>query len=253
MSERPKLGKTPATPEDRDFRLTRYLTELPKPPKKFGFGLLYPAWGMLGNDRYGDCVFAGAAHETMVWTKLRRGIGTSFDDKSVLSDYAALTGFDPSDPGSDNGTDMGEAAHYRQKSGIGDAHGVRHRIAAYVWLDKGDWSQLVTAMYIFGCVGIGFEFPDTAWDQFDQGLPWEVTDLDSPIDGGHYVPGVGTQMSTDWLACVTWGRRQIMAREFYEDYSDEAVVYLSEEQIRSDGKGLHGFDLDTLKKDLEAL
>lgn len=249
-----KLGKTIATPDERDFKLSRYLDiALPKPPKVFGFGLLYKDWKTYGNDRWGDCVFAGAAHETMVWTKLRHGNPVSFSDGAVLSDYSALTGFDPHDPSSDQGTDMGEAAKYRQKTGVVDDHGNRHKIAAYVWLDKGDWSQLVTAMFIFGCVGIGFYFPETAWDQFDQGLPWEPTNLDSPIDGGHYVPGVGTQMASDWLACVTWGKRQIMSREFYEDYSDEAVVYLSEEQIRSDGKGLHGFDLATLNADLAAL
>jgi hypothetical protein len=34
---------------------------------------------------------------------------------------------------------------------------------------------------------------------------------------------------------------------------DEAYALLSEEQIRSDGKGLHGFDLAQFKADLAAL
>src|SRR5215468_8854266 len=123
-----KLGKKPARPGAVKFKLANYLVKLklPTPPQVFGHeGLIGANWGMLGNDQYGDCVWAGAAHETMLWNK-EAARAVSFSDKSVLSDYSAATGFDPNDPSTDQGTDMQAAASYRKKTGIRDAKGKRH-------------------------------------------------------------------------------------------------------------------------------
>src|SRR4029077_17824696 len=96
-----KLGKLPPIEDSRDLRLTSYLTTLPSPPAIFGFGGLYPDWGTLGNDKYGDCVFAGADHETMLWNKVRGGHDVLIGAADALSDYSAVTGFDPKDPNTD--------------------------------------------------------------------------------------------------------------------------------------------------------
>jgi hypothetical protein len=39
------------------------------PSKRLNARFAVAHWGMLGNDHYGDCVWAGAAHETMLWNK----------------------------------------------------------------------------------------------------------------------------------------------------------------------------------------
>jgi hypothetical protein len=66
-------------------------------PKKVGHGGLIASqgWAMLGNDHYGCCVWAGAAHETKLWTYEGSNKNTWFRDKDVLADYAQCTGFDP--------------------------------------------------------------------------------------------------------------------------------------------------------------
>lgn len=259
-----KLGKLPAAPRPTDLKLATYAKKsaLPKPTAVFGYGKLYADWGMLGNgpdptvekgfQGAGDCVFAGAAHETMVWRKLRHGVDTPMSGKTTIEDYSELTGYVLDDPSTDYGTDMHDAAGYRKRIGIRDANEDRHRIAAYLFLRAGDFSQAVTAAYTFGAVGVGFEFPNSAWDQFDAGEPWDDVG-DDQIDGGHYVPGVGSMDSSGQLTCLTWGKRQVMTKAFYEKYVDEAVVYLSEEQIRGDGEGIHGLNLTELKADLAAL
>jgi hypothetical protein len=92
-----KLGKKPARPGAVKFKLANYLdkAKLPTPPKMFGHqGLIGANWEMLGNDHYGDCVWAGAAHETMLWNK-EAGRIIAFNDQSVLKDYSAVTGFNP--------------------------------------------------------------------------------------------------------------------------------------------------------------
>jgi hypothetical protein len=252
-----RLGKKAARPNAVAFKLEKYLipAKLPVPPSVFGReNLLGPDWGMLGNDNLGDCVWAGAAHETMLWNK-EAGSVVNFSNTGVLSDYSAVTGYDPNDPQhTDNGTDMQQAASYRRGTGVIDAAGTRHKIAAYVGLQVGDFDQLVLAMYLFGAAGIGFNFPVSAWNQFDTGVPWDVVaGTPAPTDG-HYVPGLGRDPDGN-IVVVTWGKTQLMTRKFYETYNDETVAYLSEEMLLPGPKpkSLDGFDLDQLQADLDAL
>lgn len=64
-----KLGKAPARPGAVAFRFSDFAktAQMPAPPRNFGHNRLVKTWGMLGNDTAGDCVFAGAAHEIMLW------------------------------------------------------------------------------------------------------------------------------------------------------------------------------------------
>ena len=45
----------------------------------------------------------------------------------------------------------------------------------------------------------------------------------------------------------------MFTRAFYEQYNDESWVYITNEELRSDGKGLHGFDIQKLNSYLSAL
>jgi hypothetical protein len=249
-----KLGKKPAAPRRTDLKFADFATgiKLPNVPSKFGHGTEYRDWKMLGNDRYGDCVWAGAAHEHMLLNKVVHRVDVPFDDQAVLGDYSAATGFNPNDPSTDNGTDVHEALAYRRKTGIADANGTRHQIGAYVSLDPKNWEHLEQAAYIFGAVGIGFEFPASAMDQFNAGQPWDYV-AGSQIEGGHYVPTVGSVHAKDQATAITWGKRQVFTVSFYEQYNDEAWVYITQEELRSDGKGLHGFDMEKLNAALVAL
>lgn len=249
-----KLGKLPATHDERDLKFAKYASTvvLPKVPSRFGFGTLYGGdWGMLGNNSVGCCTIAGAAHETMLWNRIG-GHPVNMTAPWVIGDYSAVTGYNPNDPSSDRGANVRDVLKFRTVTGVADGHGLRHKIAAYVALDAKDWDQLLLATYIFGAVGIGFEFPASAMDQFNAGQVWNVVP-GSPIEGGHYVPIVGTMARTKRATCVTWGARQELTKAFYLEHNDEAYALLSEEQLRSDGRGLHNFDLATLRADLAAL
>jgi hypothetical protein len=248
-----KLGKKPARPGAVKFKLASYLIkpQLPTPPKVFGHQALIGAnWQMLGNDRYGDCVWAGAAHETMLWNKEAKRV-IPFDNAHVLKDYSAVTGFDPNDPNTDQGTDMQEAASYRRKTGVRDKHGKRHKVIAYLALKIGDPDQLALAMYLFGATGIGIRFPNTAMDQFNAGKPWDVA-KNAKIEGGHYIPGLGRDAKGN-IIVVTWGKIQLMTPRFYKKYCDEVVAYVSSEALDAGGKSLEGFNLAQLRSDLNAL
>ena len=250
-----KLGKTPARRGAVKFKLSAYLVKhkLPTPPKMFGHqGLIgSKKWGLFANDLYHDCVWAGAAHETMLWNKeAHRPV--KFTDKNVLKAYAAVTGFSPKDPTTDRGTDIQHAASYRRKTGVLDARGKRHKIHAYLALKPGDVDLLAIAMYLFSAVGIGLRLPERAMKQFAAGKPWDVVP-GRHRTGGHYVSGVGRDIKGNFVV-VTWGRLQVMTPRFYKKYCDEAIAYISEEMlVPPRDTTLEGLDLAQLAADLKGL
>jgi hypothetical protein len=259
VTPRYKLGKKPFEPSPKDFKLKDVLkTSLPTIPPNhgFGYGNLYSDWGMLGNDQYGDCVFAGADHEVMLWNKLAKKIDVPFTRDNALADYGAVTGFDPRTGNNDNGTVVRDSLNYRRSTGLVDANGNRHQIQAYASIDAKDFDLLRQCVYTFGVVGIGFEVPNSIWNQFDAAQPWDVVTPDGGIDGGHYVPIVG---STDenHVTFITWGQRTIMTRAFYEKYNDEAWVPLTNEELFTRKSGavnnVHHIDWDTLNSMLTSL
>lgn len=247
------LGKKPARKGAVSFAFETYFNakEFPTPPVVFGKTSLVTEWGVLANDTKSDCVFAGAAHETMLWNaESGAKPGLSFSDECVLSDYSAVTGYDPNNPDSDQGTDMQQAAAYRQKIGIMDAGGARHRIDSYVAIKPGNVEQLALATYLFGAVGVGIQFPSNAFDQFDNAEPWRVVS-GSELNGGHYVPCVGRNSHGNFLV-VTWGRLHGVTPGFLARYMDEGISYLSAEMLK-DNLSRRGFDYETLKTDLHKL
>lgn len=256
-----KLGKKPASHDDRDLLFSRFLVSatLPKVPARFGHGTAYSNWQMLGNgpddsvepgfQGAGDCVFAGAAHESMLWNKLG-GKKVTFTGANAISDYSAVTGYVVGDDNTDQGTDVRTALKYRVKTGVIDSKGIRHKIAAYVKLDPKNWDQLMEAAYIFGVVGIGFEFPDSAMDQFNQNKDWDVVQ-GAQIEGGHYVPVVG-RTSTLKGGAVSWAKRQGFTKAFYEAYNDETWALVSQEELKN-GKNERGFDFAGLNTALSQL
>lgn len=246
-----KLGKAAARKGAIKFALTDYLdlTKFPKIPDTFGHEdvIKNNDWQVLGNDKVGNCVFAGAAHETMIWSRLG-GNPANFNEAVTIQVYSEVTGYNAADPQSDAGTDMEYAAQYRRKTGILDANGVRHKVAAYLAINPGNLQQHLIAMYLFGAVGIGVRFPDSAMEAFRENDVWDVVP-NSNIEGGHYVPLVAKR---HYIECVTWGKIQTMTEEFFQRYNDESIVYLSEEMFIN-RKSPEGFDYDQLLTDLRNL
>jgi hypothetical protein len=213
---------------------------------------------MLGNDQWGDCVWAGAAHEHLL-TSTVAGKPAAFDDDGVLSDYSAATGFDPNagPPGNnptDRGTNVRSALGYRRSTGIVDAAGTRHKIGAYLALDvsrirSGDFSEVAEAAYLFGAVGVGIQVPQSAETEFDEHKMWSYVE-GSPNAGGHYVPIVAHRKH---IECVTWGRVQPMGQRFVSHYVDEAWAIVNPDFLDVNGKSPQGFDMGQLQADLAQL
>jgi hypothetical protein len=252
-----KLGKLPARylASDRLFTSFRNASTPVTVPAVFGHGNTFADWGMNGNDQWGDCVFAGGAHETELINNLSHGGVTGQEvikvtTENSLSDYSAVTGFKFTEA-TDRGTDVHNALDYRLKTGLVDSTGKRHKIAAYVALEVGNMQHLHEAIFLFSAVGIGFEVPSYAQEQFSANQVWSVQAKNAQIEGGHYVPLVGVPAVGN-LAAITWGRRQVMTDAFYQQYCDEAWAFLTLEDLNAKTqKSWGGYGWKELSEDLK--
>lgn len=242
-----KLGKAPARPGAVTFKFTDFasVNKMPTPPNNFGHEKLIRTWGMLGNDVAGDCVFAGAGHEIMLWNA-EIGQRVDISDQSALKNYSALTGYDSkqTDPvtgenPTDLGTDVAQWLSYRRKRGFFDDHGVFHRIGAYIALEPGNVDQLRYASYYFDGVGIGVNFPSQWMDIFSQGgRTWPALRNPNYI-GGHYITSVAFREYRPVI--ITWGQKVELTRSAYAQTCDEAYAYLTPEKL-ANGIDLQGFN-----------
>ncbi len=238
-------GKRPAREGAVKLKFSQFFSasQLPTPPLIFGRPNLITQWGMFANDQLSDCVFAGAGHETMLWNAVAGNKIPEFNDANIITAYES-TGYTPGQPNTDQGSDMAEAAKYRQKIGIEDANGGTHKIDSYVELQPGNTDQLALAAYMFGAVGLGLRMTSNAMDQFDRAEPWSIV-KGSSSDGGHYVPVCGRNSHGNFLI-ITWGRLQAVTEEFISERMDEGICYISSDYFK-EGKTPRGFDAAALK------
>lgn len=235
-----RYGKKPARPGAVKLKFESFFSpsQLPTPPLVFGRPNLVPEWGLFANDRVADCVFAGAAHETMLWNAAIGNPIPSFTDAAVLNAYSICTGYISSLPQTDQGADMQAVAEYRRKTGILDNDMRCHKVDSYVSIKAGDIEEIALAAYLFGAIGIGLEMPVSAMQQFDHAEPWTPV-KGSPTDGGHYVSLVGRNSAGDFLV-VTWGRLHAVSPDFLIDRNDEGICYLTPEFLNKSPRGFDG-------------
>jgi hypothetical protein len=91
-----KLGLKPVKHQPK-LMLKKYLSSnLPTPPEKFGHvSLIQPH--MFKNDSLGDCAIAGSIEEIRLLNAERK-VTVPFSDTTAVTNYSAVTGYDPADP-----------------------------------------------------------------------------------------------------------------------------------------------------------
>ena len=242
-----KLGKAEARPGAVSFKFSDFasVSQMPPPPSTFGHEALVPSWGMLGNDTAGDCVFAGAGHEIMLWNA-EAGKRVDISTDTALKNYSRITGYDPSqtdpttgDNPTDQGTDVAQWLSARRKVGFLDDHGQPHKVGAYIALEPGNTDQLRYAAYYFDGVGIGVQFPQQWMDMFSQGgRTWPALRRPNYV-GGHYITAVAFRDHRPVI--VTWGKTVELTLGGYTQNCDEAYAYLTPEKL-ANGVDLEGFN-----------
>ena len=168
-----------------------------------------------------------------------------FNGDTVVAEYEAYCSYDRRTGEHDEGSDVREVMEWRQKKGIKDRAAKVHKIGPYLALEPKNLEHLYEACWLFECVGIGFEVPESAEIQFSEGKPWSVV-AGAEVVGGHYVPITG-RPNPAHAAFITWAKRCEMTNHFYETYNDEAWAYVSPEMFKSvTGKDYEGFNAEQL-------
>lgn len=232
-----------------DYLIEPKLPELPKG----GFGHVYAnvSGGLAqfyGNQKYGDCVLAGAAHEECHWAKSTGKLEPAFTEANIISQYLKLAG------GKDVGLDPVAVARHRVSHGISDAQGKVYKIKAFALIDNLD--QLAYGCYLFDLVGIGAYMPDSAEQLFAKHMPW--TDISQPPNKnrGHYFPALGRNRNGIWVNS-TWADYQGASDDWIKKYCFDAgggaLVYFSKNYLTESGKSREGFNEAQLDQDLKAI
>lgn len=234
-----KLGKQPKKKDPRNLKFAKYLGALPPIPTIIDHSEGITNWGMLGNDKIGDCAVVGPAHMIMAWTKRNNEYTPTMDE--IIKAYSDISGYDSKTGANDNGCNMLDVLKYWKNVGIGG-----HKIGAFAEVDIKDKQQILAALYLFHGIDAGYQMPASSMNQFSKNKPFIIV-RNSPLEGGHCMPI--KKADSKYMYPVTWGKMVQANYAWIAKYMDEAYVVISEDYITG-GKTLEGFDLATLTADL---
>nr|MCS3813381.1 hypothetical protein [Mucilaginibacter sp. X4EP1] len=243
-----KLGKLNPVHDSDTPQLANYLNlhTLPAAPAQYSYTGDITTWGMMNNDKIGNCTCAAAGHLIMEWTASNGKMVTP-TDADIISAYAAITGYNPATGANDGGAGVKEALNYWRKTGIAG-----HRIMGYAALEPQNHQYVMQSVYLFGGCYVGLSLPATAKTQ----LVWDVSATGTQGDGasgswgGHVVPVVG--YDANGLTIVTWGYTKTMTWNFWNAYCDESYAIISVD-FTTNKVAPNGFDLVSLKRDLQKI
>ncbi len=246
-----KTGLLRGPAPELHFRTYFLEHRLPPIPAVFGHQHLFPkdAWGMLGNDRMGDCTVASNMHCSMLFNKIVN-VQVRFTPLDAQDDYSAVSGYVPGDHTTDGGANMVQVCAYWQKTGMRDSHNKRHKIVGYLAVDHKHLDRVFAAAYLFDAVKLGVQIPASAERQFMAGHPWANVAGDD-ILGYHDVPLIG-RLANGNAVVVTWGRTQEVELSWLAQNLNEVVAVVSTESL-TNGKSEQGFDLSALLDDLQLI
>jgi len=247
-----KLGRKAIKKDPRTLKVSTYFTQLipPAPPSvDWTKGVI--DFGVMGNDRLGDCTICGIAHGIQVWTS-NASCMVTLPDETVIDYYTKFCGYNPTDPSSDRGgIELDILKQWRNSDFSG------HKLDAFTSVDFKTQEEVKTVINLFGGAYIGLSLPMTAQTQLQNGQVWDVVSRTfwdvlrgkPGTWGGHCVYVCGYDASG--VTCITWGKLQKMTWAFWNKYVDEAYALIGLDWFNTCGHTPLGFDINTLRGDLQ--
>lgn len=209
---------------------------LPAPPASVAVPAVAD-WGMLGNDRYGDCGVAGLEHGFMADAADTSVTETQASGQQAVTYYLKYTG------GQDDGVVLADYLAYVRRTGY-----YGRKVTAYAPVAVHDVPTLQTAITLYDFAYTGITVTGAMEGAFAAGKPWTTATLRGEELGGHCVPVVG--YDDEHLLAVTWGQVQAITYPAWHRMSGEAWAVITGELSRGDG---HGVSLAALTADLNRL
>ena len=168
------------------LKLGNYMDVAQLPPAPTSCDYSDPAMSVIsdeeGNDAYGDCVLAEEAHFIAVMTG-NAGKLFAYTRDMTLAAYSALTGFNASNPASDQGTDPLVCLNYFTQNAYADGS----KLAGYIQVDATNRAQVEFAISAFGNLKIWLSVPTAYISPFPSGngFVWDVAPPNP--DNGHCI------------------------------------------------------------------
>ena len=190
------------------------------------------SWGVMANDRLGDCVLACFGHVIEAWTSLSTGTPAVIPDAAIVQAYRDITGYDPATGRGDTGMTVMQGLNYWIATGIGG-----HRLISYRRLTTGLLNQIKQTIAEFGVCVITMGMNQAIRDAFLRGQPW-VNNYGA-ITEYHCVPILA--YDANYAECVTWGRLQRMNWAFFGTYATEVFIPIGPEMFKPNHLTFSGY------------
>jgi hypothetical protein len=198
-------------------------------------------YGMLGNDRYGCCTFAGFVHLVQAICLLLGVTPPNPGDAAVVQAYLLFT------HGQDTGANEADVLQALYATGI-----LGIDLVGYA-PGRGGLDELWSITEQFGAAYLGHMMPQPAQGQFQANEPWDLTgtSADNAIEGGHCTVGLAFDQNAEMAEVITWGKRQKVTFRWLDRYLDEKWAPIPK-QVKDAGK-LDGFNWAQLDAELHSL
>lgn len=230
--------------------MARHLDHLGTPPTQSGDWALVADravggnWRLLGNSTVGDCVEADDGH-TQILVSANAGPALVVPTaEQIVALYSAETGYDPSNPSSDQGTDMTSDCQYMVSTGL-----LGHKADATGMIDPTNLEHVRWSVQLFGFARLGVNWTQKQMDEFNAGKVI-AGDPNGRVLGGHDVPVVRYEGSRYWI--VTWGKLCEVDQLFVAS-AEEAHALIWSDWFGPNGISPSGVGVSQLVADLAAL
>lgn len=252
-----KLGLRPTVhPVRLKFRKYANLSVLPAPPPKVDWSLgLTSGFTMLGNgpdpdnppavkDGVGDCFFAAAVELLRCASANAQAQQATLGTADALKAYGLCTGWNPSDPNSDQGTEPGQGFNFLQNTGIA---GLKFGTPVAVDWTKED--EVRMAQWLAPGLMMGVGFPE----DWENAPVWDVTS--SQIVGGHeiYLYGYDASQPSMLGPIATWGMTRMVTLAGAQQFVNQLTMSVPPAWISDMNQAPNGFDIEQLVDDEAAL
>lgn len=242
-----KLGKKKAVLDPSTPKLTNIvnlsITDIPKNLNWIN-GVSWPMWK---NNTIGCCTQVSVASALRVWSH-----NTSSDilltDANVIKNYSDESGYNPSNPNSDQGAIETDVLNRWIHTGYITPSGI-NKLSMFGYLNPKDIECIKKGIILFGGVYIGMELPQYALQT--NSPVWTLNDTNNQIVGGHamFIHGY----DDNFLYLNTWGSEWQMTWDFFTTYCDEAYGLVSQVWMNNSNNSPFGENIDKLKQELTNL
>jgi hypothetical protein len=232
-----------------------YTSQLPPPPVSQDWTGKIVDWGMMDNDKLGNCTCAAVGHTIQGWTL---NIGKMITIATAVVDglYAKSCGYVPGDPSTDQGGNEQDVLGYWQKNPV-----VGHTLDGWSPCKVDNQEQIKQAIWLTGGLYIAIQLPLTAqkqavWDVVVGAKPWWKFWAKDPSEpgswGGHAVRCMA-YLENGRYKVITWGKVMEMTQAFWDKYVVEAYALLSKDWIDQANTSPSGFSFEALIADMPDL